>query len=136
MVRCSAPDLDGKWVQRLLLAVPGCILFSSHDYTLEELDKKPVPGSKIPCPRRYRLEAVHGEDWLKGEITINRIQEKRNILADFPLIFQKIASLFVAESWTYRSFNDFRFEYQVDGKRGIIEGKGTGNYIDSVDKEN
>jgi hypothetical protein len=132
IVRATSPDLNGRWSQRLMVAAPGRILFSSHDYTFQELDPEPVAGAPVPCPKRFRVEAVAGEDWLKGEIQVTRIAEKKNILEDFPYLFRKMASLLVAETWSYRFWCDFRFELRLDGQTRTIAGAGTGNYVSSV----
>ena len=140
MVRASAPDLNGQWSQRLMVAEPGRILFSSHDYVLEELDLAPVPEGNIPMPRRFRVEAVHGDDWLKGEIKVTRIPEKVNILSDrllanLPSIIGRLAELVADETWSYRFWCDFKFEFRVDGKTKTIQGAGTGNFVDIVKKK-
>jgi hypothetical protein len=132
IVRASSPDLNGEWSQRLMVAEPGKILFSSHEYKFEDLDPEPVAGGPVPCPRRYRVEAKAGEDWLKGEIKVTRIAEKKNILEDYPLLFRKLSSLLVAETWSYRFWCDFNFELRLDGQTRTIAGTGAGNYISSV----
>ncbi len=132
IVRCSSSDLAGDWVQRLMVAERGRILFSSHDYKFEEFEPASVPGSNVPCPSLFRVEAAHGDDWLKGEIRVTRIQEKGNILAEYPYLFRKLALLFVEETWSYRFWMDFKFEFHQDGKTRLIQGKGTGNFVDSL----
>ena len=132
MVRASAKDMNGIWSQRLMVAEPGKILFSSHDYTFKDLDLRPVPGSKVPCAMRYKVEAVDGDNWLKGEIKVTRIQEKKNILDEYPLLFRKLATLVVSETWSYRFWCDFKFEFRMDGKTRNIDGTGTGNYVNSL----
>ena len=132
IVRATSADLNGVWSQRLMVAEPGKILFSSHDYTFEDLDLAPVPGAPVPCPRRFRIVATAGDDWLKGEMKVTRIQEKGNILAGYPPLFRKLASLLVSETWTYRFWCDFNFELRLDGKTRTIAGAGTGNYVSSV----
>jgi hypothetical protein len=128
----TGPDLNGRWSQRLMVAAPGRILFSSHDYTFQELDPQPVPGAPVPCPRRFRVEAVAGDDWLKGEIQVTRIAETKNVVEDLPYLYGKIASLLVAETWSYRFWCDFHFELRLDGQTRTIAGAGTGTYISSV----
>ena len=135
IVRASCIDLAGRWSQRLLVAEPGKLLFSSHDFKYEDLDVKPVPGSPVPCPRRFRVEAVAGDDWLKGEIRVTRIQEKKNILAEYPLVFRKIAEMVVSETWSYRYWCDYNFEFRQDGQTRTIAGTGTGNWVGSVRKD-
>jgi hypothetical protein len=43
-----------------------------------------------------------------------------------------MASLLVAETWSYRFWCDFRFELRLDGRTRTIAGAGTGNYVSSV----
>ncbi len=135
VVRCTAEDFKGEWVQRLMVAERRKVLFSSHDYTFEELDFKPVPGSNVPCPSRFRLEAVHGDDRIKGEIRVTGIQEKKEILGEFPSFFRQMAKLFVDETWSYRFWVDYNFEFHQEGKTRRINGRGTGNYVSSVKKK-
>lgn len=135
IVRASSQELRGKWSQRLMVAERGKLLFSSHDYIFQDLDQKPVAGSRVPCPMRYRVEAVHGEDWLKGEIKVIRIQEKLNILTQFPAMVRKLAELIISENWSYRFWCEFQFELKLDGKTRTISGTGTGNYVSSVKKD-
>jgi len=132
IVRASAADLNGQWSQRLMVAEPGKILFASHNYKYQDLDPRPVPGSPVPCPMRYRVEAVAGDDWLKGEIKVTRIQEKKNVIDDMPQLFRQLAAVFVAETWSYRYFCDYKFDLRLDGKTRVISGTGAGNYVSSV----
>ena len=132
IVRANAQDMSGRWSQRVMVAEPGKILFSSHDYKFLDLDLKPVAGCKVPCAMRYHVEAVDGDNWLKGEIKVTRIQEKKNILEDYPAIFRKLAALVVAETWSYRYWCDCKFEFRMDGKTRTIQGTGTGNYVSSL----
>jgi len=132
MDKLTSPALQGQWVQRLLLAERGRILFSSHDFTLEELDPRPVPGGRVPLPSRFRVEAVHGEDWLRGEIRVRRIQQKADVMAEMPGFARKLVEMFISETWAYLLWVDFRFEFHQDGTTRVIEGVGSGNYIESV----
>ena len=131
-IRCTSPDLEGRWVERLVVAEPGRILFSSHDYKYEELDPEPVPGSPVPCPRRFRVEAVHGDDRLSGSYRLIRLQEKKNILSDYPFLFCQLAKLITSETWSYRFWVDFDFELRMDGSTRRIRGTGTANVIEPV----
>ncbi len=135
IVMCSSSDMEGRWLQRLMVAERGKILFSSHDFKYEELEMKPVPGGNVPCPKRFKIEAVHGDDSLTGEMTITSIREKKDVLDDTPLLMRKLASVFVDETWSYRFWMDFDFEYQSDGRTRQIKGRGTGNYVDSTISE-
>ena len=135
IVRASCSDLGSRWSQRLLVAEPGKLLFSSHDFKYEDLDIEPVPGSPVPFPRRFRVDAMAGDDWLKGEIRVTRIQEKKRVLDDYPAFFRKMAAIVVSDSWSYRYFCDYRFEFQQDGKTRIIAGTGTGFWNGSVRKK-
>jgi hypothetical protein len=136
MVRASAPDLNGVWSQRLLVAEPGKLLFASHDYQLEELDPAPVPkGGALLLPRRFKVEAVAGDDYLKGEIKVTTIPEVKNILANYPYLVRKMAEAVMDEVWSYRFWSDFKFELRLDGKTRTIAGSGTGNYVDLVGKK-
>jgi len=132
IVRASAPDLQGKWSQRLMVAEPGKILYSSNNYSFQNLDYKPVPGFKVPCAMRYRVESIEGQDWLKGEIRVTRIQEKRNVLSDYPAWFRALAKVVVSDTLSYRFWCDFDFEFKLDGKTRAIRGTGTGNFVSSV----
>jgi hypothetical protein len=134
IVRANSTDLGDQWSQRLLVAEPGKLLFSSHDYKFEELDVKPVPGAPVPCPRRFKVEAVAGADWLKGEIRVTRIQEKKNVLAEYPALFRKLAKMVVSETFSYRYFCDYNFEFKHDGKTRAISGVGTGFWSGAVKK--
>jgi hypothetical protein len=135
IVLCSASGLEGKWVQRLVVAERGKILFSSHDYTFTELETQPVPGANVPMPRRFRVIAEHGDERLTGEIKVTRIQEKEEILKKYPTLFRKVAEMLVNETWSYRFWMDFKFEFIQAGKSRIIAGKGTGHYVDSVEAD-
>jgi len=130
--KLTSPALEGQWVQRLILAEPGRILFSSHEFTLEELDSQPVPAGRVPLPSRFRVEAVHGEDWLRGEIKVRRIQQKADVMAELPGFLKKLVEMFMNETWAYLLWVDFRFEFHQDGKTRVIEGVGSGNYIESI----
>lgn len=131
-IRCTSPDLQGRWVQRLVVAQRGRILFSSNDYKHEEFNPEPVPGSPIPCPSRFRIEAVHGDEWLRGSYSPTSIQEKKNILSDFPYLFRQLAKLITKETWSYRSWAGFDFELHLDGKNRKIKGTGTANFIEPM----
>lgn len=132
IVRSSSFDLNGKWNQRLMVAAPGKILFSSNNYTFESLDPRPVPGASLLCPMRYKVEAAHGDDWLKGEMRVTRIQEKRDIFSDFPPVLKNIAKLFIKESWIYRFWLDYKFDFRIDGISNVLQGKGVGNFVEPV----
>jgi hypothetical protein len=132
ILRCTSPDLKGRWIERLMVAEQGRILFSSHKYRYEELDPEPVPGSPVPCPRRYRIEAVHGDDRLTGSYSLTRLQETKEILADYPYLFRQLAKLITRETWSYRFWADFDFELRMDGKTRRIQGTGTANLIEPV----
>jgi hypothetical protein len=137
MVRASAPDLKGVWSQRLLVAEQGRLLFASHDYRLEELDPAPVHnGGAVQLPRRFKVEAVAGDDYLRGEIKVTAIPEVKNVLADYPFLFRKLAEAVTDETWSYRFWCDFKFEFRQDGKTRAIMGKGTGNFVDMAEKKN
>jgi hypothetical protein len=133
IIRASSKDMAPRWSQRLMVAEPGKILFSSHDYQFQDLDIKPVPEKKVSCPRRFKVEAKNGDNWLRGEIRVTKIQEKQNILEKYPWVFRKLAELVVSETWVYRFWCDYTFELRLDGKTRIIRGTGTGNYISSVE---
>jgi len=131
MVRASAPDLNGVWSQRLLVADPGRLLFASHEYQLEELDPGPGPNhGPVPLPRRFRVEAVAGDDYLRGEIRVTAVPEAKNILAEYPLLFRKLAAAVIDEAWSYRFWCDYTFELRLDGRTRPISGSGTGNFVD------
>ncbi|HUT54238.1 MAG TPA: hypothetical protein VM658_12690 [bacterium] len=132
MVRASAPDLDGRWSERLMVAEPGRILFSSHDYTLTELDPAAAPEGGVMLPRRFRVEARAGDDWLTGEIKVTRVAESKNVLAEYPYLFRKLAEMVADETWSYRFWCDFKFEFHEDGETRSIAGTGTGNFVNSV----
>ncbi len=130
--RVSSRDLDGQWVQALLIADRERVIFSSHDFKFEQLDVKPVPGAKVNCPRRFKVSAIHGDDRLEGEIVVKSIQEKKNILGDHNVVFQQIATLLINETWSYRFWADYDFTLVVDGESRKISGKGAGNFLDST----
>ena len=132
IVRSSSLDMHPIWSQRLMVAEPDKILFSSHDYTFKDFDLKPVPGGPVPCAMRYLVDAGDAQNGLKGEIRVTRIQEKQDILAGYPVLFRKIATLLVSETWSYRFWCDFNFEFHQDGKTRTISGTGTGNYVSSL----
>ncbi len=129
---CTSSTLDGKWSQRLLVADKGRNVFSSHDYQLEELDVKPVPGGRVDLPRRFRVTADHGAYRLNGEIQLTSIQENFYVLKVYPFFFRKFASMVVNDAWLYRFWCDYRFELTMDGNSRIIEGKGTGHFVQTV----
>lgn len=135
IVRASSGDLAPRWTQRLLVAEPGKLLFASHDYKFEDLDPKPVPGAPVPCPRRFRVEATAGPDSLKGEIRVTRIVEKKNVLSEYPAFFRALAEALVSETWSYRFWCDYKFEFTQDGKTRTITGTGTGNWVGSIKKK-
>lgn len=132
ITRCTSADLNGVWSQRLLVAVNGKNLFSSHQYTFQDLDPKPVPGAPLPCPSRFRLEAVAGDNWLKGELKVVRIQESVDVLANYPYLFRELAKAIVKQTWAFRGFCDFRFELRLNGQTQILQGRGTFNYVQSM----
>lgn len=82
-------------------------------------------------PRRFKVEAVAGNDWLKGEIRVARIQEKKDILEEYPTLFRKLAELVVSQTYSYRFYCDYNFEFKLDGKTRTISGVGTGNWVGS-----
>jgi hypothetical protein len=131
-IRCTSPDLQGLWIERLVVVEPGRILFSSRDYRYEEFDSVPVPGSPVSCPGRFRIEAVHGDDWLRGSYRLARLQEKKDILSDYPYLFRQLAKLITKETWSYRFWADFDFDFHQDGKTRKIKGTGTANLIEPV----
>jgi len=135
LLRCTSPDLEGRWVQRLMVAERGRVLFSSHDFLYEESDPERVAGSPIPCPRRFRIEVVHGDDGLRGGYSLTRIQEKKDVLSDYPYLFRQLAKLITKETWSYRFWADFDFEFTRDGKTRRIQGAGTANFIEPVPAE-
>ncbi len=132
IVMNSSKDLAEKWTQRLMVAEPGKILFSSHEFKYRESELLPVPGGLVPCPRKFLIEAVHGQDRLTGEIRVSQIQEKSNVLAAYPKLFQQLSKLLVAETWSYRFWVDYEFQFTQDGKTREIKGRGAGNYISSI----
>lgn len=132
LVQCLSAGFEGEWAKRLMVAERGKILFSSRDYKFEEFDIKPVSGGNLSCPRRFKIEAVHGDTWLKGEIKLVRIQEKKEALAEAPAILRQVAKVFISEIWSYRFWMDFDFEYHQDGKTRRIKGRGVGSFVDSV----
>ena len=95
-------------------------------------DPEPVPGSPIPCPRRFRVEAIHGDDWLRGSYRRIRIQEKKDVLSDYPYLFRQLARLITKETWSYRFWSDFDFELHQDGRTRKIRGIGTSNFIEPM----
>jgi hypothetical protein len=135
VIKTSPNAKTGEWVQRLIVAKQGEILFSSHDFKLTEGEYLSVPGGVVPCPRSYAVEAVHGDASIKGEITLSDIQEKTNVLDDFSPLFKTLASVVVKEAWYYRYWADAKFEYIEDGEVKIIEGRGVGLFIDSTEAE-
>jgi len=135
VVRCSSPDLDGKWIQRLMVAEKGKILFSSHDYKFEDLGTIKIEGSNVPCAAGFKLSVEHGGDWLRGEVKVTSVQEKGELLQYLPSLMKRIADLIVEETWTYRFWCDYEFEFSIDGQVRTIKGKGTGNYVASVETD-
>jgi hypothetical protein len=128
----TSADLAPRWVKRLMVAETGKILFSSQDYSYREENFGPVPGSPIPLPRRFVIEASHGRDSLKGTVTVTGLQEQKEVLAEYPAVFRWTARLFVKETWSYRFWTDFDFELNLAGKTREIKGRGTANYVSSV----
>jgi len=128
----SWAELGDAWVKALMVAGRGRILFSSHDFRLEDLDPKPVPGGGPPCPSRYRVEAVHGEDWLRGEIKVRRIQQKAELMTYLPGFLRKLAEMFFRETWAYLFLAEFRIELHVEGTTRVLQGTGLGNFMESA----
>ena len=101
----------------------------------EQSDLNPVPGCNVSCPENFKIAAVHGEDWSKGGIKVTSIQEKKDIVDEFPTVLRPLASLVVSETWSYRFWMDFDFELKLDGQTRRIKGRGTGNVVDSVEAD-
>ncbi len=134
IVRCSSEEMKGTWLQRLMVAEKGRILFSSHNYKLLEQKKNELPGYSMPGGKRYLVEAIHGDNWLKGGITVTRVQEKYDILRQLPYVLRKLAAIFMDKTWTYRFYNHFDFKLHLNGKTRTIRGTGTGNVVEPVKK--
>jgi hypothetical protein len=119
-------------VERLMLAEGNRILFSSNNYAFKKLEQKAMPGSKVPLPQSFKVEAIYGDSKLVGDIRINRVQESVDILKFYPLFFRKLAENIVSQTWLYRSWCDFKFDFTQDGKTRTIQGTGTGQYVSTV----
>lgn len=132
IVRGNAEGFGEEWVERLMLAEQGKILFTSHDFKYEIQEFREVPGFDVGCPSRIVLEAKHGEDWIKGEITLKSINEQWAILEDYSPIIRKIADLVIDDAASYRYWVDCRIEYNVDGEMRKINGKGVGLFVESI----
>jgi len=100
------------------------------DFRYEEFDPLPVPGAPIPCPGRTRVAAEHGSDRLTGSYRVQRIQERKEILSDYPTLFRQLARIITEETWSYRCWVEFDFDLHRDGKTRKIAGTGTANFIE------
>ena len=128
----TSKALNESWVQRLTLAEKGEIVFSSHDFKLTELDTRKVSNAKVPLPRKYKVEAIHGENKLTGEITVTNVQEKEEILKDYNPLFRELAYLIINETWSYRFWMDYELTLERKGEIKTFTGKGVGNFVDSI----
>ena len=45
---------------------------------------------------------------------------------------RKLAELVVSETWSYRFWAEFDFQFHQDGQTRSIKGTGTGNYVNSL----